>query len=214
MSRVKIVLLSLLAVFAVSAAASATASASATHVYKIEGTELASGSEAIEGDSLTGGLETKIAKLNTVLICQEDIVKGEIKPKGESTAIVEFKNCYLVEKNKEGKKTFLTACSVKEPVEAKANDELTEHSIDVFKGSGEKEKFAEVEIKGEGCALNGKYEVLGSQTCAIPESEFEKAVHSLICTPAGSKLTFGKEAAQLFGEEQVKLKSGKNFSGN
>ncbi len=212
MSRVKIVLLSLLTVFAVSAAASATASAGTTHIYKIEGTPLAT-TEGIEGDSLTGGLETKIAKTNIVLICQEDIVTGKIEKEGKSAAEIKFKNCYLVEKNKEGKKTFLTACSLAEPVKAEATDELTEHSLDTFTGSGAKEKFAELEIKGEGCVLNGKYEVTGSQVCAIPESEFEKAVHVLICTPAGSKLVFAKEPAQLFGEEQVKLTSGKNFSG-
>lgn len=205
-------MLSLLTVFAVSAAASATASASATHVFKVEGSEFTT-EGVVEGDSLTGGLETKIAKLNTVLVCQEDIFEGEIKTKGESTAKIKFKNCYLIE-NKKGKREFLVKCFVTEPVKAEATDELTEHSIDLFKGIGKEEEFAEVEITGTECTLAGKYKVTGSQACTIPESEFEKAVHSLICTPAGSKLAFGKEAAQLFGEEQVKLKSGKNFSGN
>ncbi len=212
MSRVKIVLLSLLAAFAVSAAASATASAGTTHIYKIEGTSLAS-SEGIEGDSLTGGLETKVAKTPIILVCQEDVFKGEISKEGKSSVKIEFKNCYLVEKTKEGKKNFLTACTVHEAVIAEATDELTEHSIDLFKGIGEKEKFSEIKLEGESCAIKGSFEVKGSQACAIPESEFEKVVHVLICTPAGSKLTFGeKEPAQLFGEEQVKLAKSLNFS--
>ncbi len=212
MPKAKAILLSLLAVFAVSVAASTTTAAAAgTHIYKIEGSALTENTK-IEDDSLSGLLEGKLAKLPITIACQEDISSGEIKTLGESTFKVEFKNCYVYERSKAGTKVFLTNCKVKEPISAEGTDLLTEHSIDQFKGSGETEKFASITVEGEKCAIASTAEVNGSQLCAIPESEFEKVVHTLICTPAGSKLVFGGSQAQLFTEEQIKLGSSKNFS--
>jgi hypothetical protein len=218
MSKVKVVLLGLFAVFAVSAV---TASMASAHAFKVEKSEFTTGSEAIEGDSFSGKLETTIAKLSISLQCEEDVSgPSEIKPKGESKGSLEFKNCFVVE-DKEGKRGFVTTCEVKEPVVAEFKDLLTEHSIDEYKGSKEptKEIFTELELKGASCALKGKYPVKGFQVCATPEAEFEKVIHESICTPAGSKLAQEKEGtevapAQLFGIEQLKLHSGKNWSAN
>jgi hypothetical protein len=209
MSRVKVLLVSLLAVFAVSVAVSATASAA--HVYLIEQTELLS-SEAVEDQGQNGKIETKILNVSVFIQCQEELSTGSIKPKGESTFKIEFKNCYAVENNN-GKKVFLVNCIVGEPVAAEGTDQLIEHSVDEFKGELKATKglFAELELTGEKCILKGKYKVTGSQVCAIPEAEFEKVLHHLICTPAGSKLVFGTgektEPAQFFAEDQIRLKS-------
>jgi hypothetical protein len=209
MTRVRVVLLSLLAVFAVSAVASSTASAA--HVYLIEQTELLS-SEAIEDQGQNMKLETKILNVPIFIQCQEELSTGTIKPKGESTFRIEMKNCYLVENNN-GKKVFLPGCPIAEPIIAEGLDLLIEHSVDEFKGELNKEKglFASVELTSEKCALKGKYKITGAQICAIPEAEFEKVLHHLICTPAGSKLVLGggekTEPAQYFSEEQIRLKS-------
>jgi hypothetical protein len=209
MSRFKVLVVSLLAVFAVSAAASATASAA--HVYLIEQTELLS-SEAVEDQGQNSKLETKLLGLPIFLQCQEELSTGVFKPKGESTFRVEFKNCYLVE-NSNGKKIFLVNCTVAEPIIAEGKDQLIEHSVDEFKGEfkGEKGLYTEITIEGAKCVLTSKQKVTGAQVCATPEAEFEKVLHHLICTPAGSKLVFGTgektEPAQFFGEEQIRLKS-------
>jgi hypothetical protein len=214
MSRFKVLVVSLLAVFAVSAAASATASAA--HVYLIEQTELLS-SEAMEDQGQNSKLEVKILGVPTFLQCQEELSKGVFKPKGESTFEIKFKNCYVVE-NSNGKKVFLVNCSVAEPVIAEGTDQLIEHSVDEFKGEreGVKGLFASLELTGEKCALKGKYKVTGMQICATPEAEFEKVLHHLICTPAGSKLVFGTgektEPAQFFSEEQVRVTSLKQWA--
>jgi hypothetical protein len=206
MSRVRVALLSMLAAFAVSAVASA--SASATHAYLIEQTEITS-SEVIEDDSYASQLEGKVAGLPIYIECSEDLSSGVIKPKGESTFEIKFSNCFIVE-NSKGKMVFETACEVKEPIVAAGKDQLIEHSVDEFKGEGTEEKFVEnLEIKGTKCVLNGKYVVKGSQLCATIHAEFEKVIHNLDCTPSGSKLKFAGEAAQFFGEEQVKLASQK-----
>jgi hypothetical protein len=104
-------------------------------------------------------------------------------------------------------------CGVKEPGIAEDKGQLIEHSIGEAKGElgGVKGLYSEIEITGEKCALKGKYKITGSQICAMPEAEFEKVLHHVICTPAGSKLVFGSgektEPVQLFGEGQVRLKS-------
>jgi hypothetical protein len=209
MSRFKVLAVSLLAVFAVSAAATNTASAA--HVYLIEQTELLS-SEAVEDQGQNSKLETKLLGVSIFLQCQEELSTGTIKPKGESTFKIEFKNCYVVE-NGNGKKVFLVNCGVAEPAIAEGKDQLIEHSVDEFKGElkGTKGLFAELELTGEKCILKGKYKVTGNQVCAAPEAEFEKVLHHSICTPAGSKLVFGTgektEPAQFFAEDQVRLKS-------
>jgi hypothetical protein len=209
MSRVKIVLLSLLAVLAVSSVASTTASAA--HVFLIEQTELLS-SEAVESQGQNIKLETNVLGLRLYLQCQEELMIGSIKPKGESTFRIELKNCYSVENN-DGKKNFITNCISGEPVILEGKDLLIEHGVDELKGElkGEKGVFTEAEIKGEKCVFKGKYKATGSQVCAVPEAEFEKILHHLICTPAGSKLVFGSgektEPARLFSEEEFRLKS-------
>jgi hypothetical protein len=217
MSKVKVVLLGLFAVFAVSAATAGTASAA--HVFKVEATELGFGSipatEAIEADSFSGKMETTIAKLPVSVQCEEDVSgPSEIKTGGASKGSLEFKNCFMLE-NKKGKREFLAACTVQEPVIAEFKDQLTEHSLDEYKGAGAAELFVEIKIKGATCAVASSDSVKGSQVCATPEAEFEKVIHESICTPAGSNLhQKGSEenGAQLFGVEQLKLKSGKNWS--
>jgi hypothetical protein len=214
MSRFKVLVVSLLAVFAVSAAASATASAA--HVYLIEQTELLS-SEAVEDQGQNSKLEAKLLGVPIFIQCQEELSTGVFKPAGASTFRIEFKNCYMVE-NSNGKKIFLVNCAVRgsataEAIVAEGTDQLIEHSVDEFKGELNKEKglFAELELTGEKCVLKGKYKVTGNQVCATPEAEFEKVLHHLICTPAGSKLVFGTgektEPAQFFAEDQIRLKS-------
>jgi hypothetical protein len=214
MSKIKVVLLGLFAVFALGATMAATASA-ATHAFKIEGTEIAKGvEETLEDDSFSGKMETTIAGLSISVQCEEDISTGTIGEGGKSKGSIEFKNCFVIETNK-GKRVFLTSCTVTEPVKAKFTDQLIEHSVDEYKGEGGEETFVELEIGV--CAIKGKYKVKGSQLCAVPESEFEKVIHESICTPSGSKLKqriTEENGAQLFGVEQIKLKSAKNWSAN
>lgn len=213
MPKTRSIPLSLLVLFALGAIVSTTASANSTHIFVIEGTALTSGSESVEGSAGLSlqKIETRIAKLLVVKECQEDIGTSEIKPEGQTVGRAEGKNCHLYEDHK-GKKVLLSACQIKEPLEFAFTGEVLEHGVGIVEGASEKERFAEIEIKGEGCALNGKFEITGSQTCTSRESAFEKTIHEASCTPAESKLRFGKEPAQLFGTGLAKLKSGKTWS--
>jgi hypothetical protein len=208
MSKAKVVLLSLLTAFALSAMMSATASANATHVYLVENTELGSGAipatEAVEGDSLLGKTEIDISSNVTVLECSEDLVTGEIKKGGESKFEIKFKNCIvgLIEK---GKLAYQPSCGVTEPVTAKATGNLTSRGVNEFSS------FTSAPVITV-CTLAGTYTVGGTQLCATPESSVSKEIHSLQCTPAGSALTLKSASSQLFGEEQIKLTSGRIWS--
>jgi hypothetical protein len=186
------------------------------HEYLIEQSELIS-SEAVEGEGQNSSLESRILGTAISLTCQEELSTGIDQTKGESTFKVEFKNCYVVERSN-GKRVFLTACTVAEPVTAEGTGKLIEHSVDEFKGEFNKEKgvFSGFEIIGEKCALKGKYKVTGSQVCTMPEAEFEKVTHRTICTPAASRLVFGTgektEQAQLSVDDLVRLKSLKRWA--
>jgi hypothetical protein len=204
MSKTRVVLPSLLAVLAASAISS---SPSLAHEYLVEQKSLET-SEAVEDQGQNSKLETKVSSLPLYIQCQEELSSGELKPKGVSKFRIEFKNCYFTF-NSKGKKEFSTTCGVTEPVVAEGEDRLIEHSVEEFKGS--EGIFTKIQIVGMQCALTGFMNVSGSQICVIPEAEFDKVLHQLSCTPAGSKLAFGNgehtEPAQYFAEEQIRLKS-------
>jgi hypothetical protein len=214
MSKMRLIALSLLAVFAMSA--STAASASAAPVFLVEGTELLS-SEAVEGTiGLTlQKIETKILNVPLLKECEDDIGTGVIKPKGESTGRLEGKGCQIFE-NSNGKKIPLVNCSIREPLIAEFIGQLTEPGVAEIKGS--EGIFTSFELAGEKCVIKGKYKLTGSQVCTSPEAAIEKTIHEGTCTPAGtaSRLVFGTgektEPAQLFGNGISKLKSGKKWS--
>jgi hypothetical protein len=213
MLKLKLTGLSLLAALTITAIASSSALA---HEYLVEGKAIAAG-EKVEavGDTGLQWVETKIGGLPIVQECDEGLGTGNLEEKGKSTSRSESKNCRIFEINK-GKRTYLSACSLKEPVVIEATGELTGVGEDILTGSGKEETFSEFEIKGESCVIKGKYKVKGTQLCTSPLAELEKVLHEGICTAAGSKLKLGTESVRLYGLKagSGKLKSGKPSSSN
>jgi hypothetical protein len=212
MSRIKVALLSLLAAFALSAVASTTALAGTSHVYLIEQTELGAGSnpatEAIEGKSTSSKVEIEAAGNFLVTLCKSDEIKGELKTKGASDFNILFSNCELYDRSfKTGEQEFLTACKVKEPVEASGVGELITHSITEFK-----EFKGALVLEGTLCGFVGKFEITGTQTCSTPEGGFSREIHNLECAPAASSLKLQASPAQFFGTQEIKLKSKKKWA--
>jgi hypothetical protein len=212
MSKVKLVIISVWAVFAVSLIIVGTAAAS--YEFFVNGARVSEDIE-ISGIAKTVTIETAIASLPISVQCVEGIsppsAENVIKEKGKSEGKIESKNCYLFE-NREKKKIFLTACGVREALNINFVGELTNADEDALKGSGTEETFAEIELIGSSCVLKGKYKLKGSETCSIVEAEMDKEIHKSICTPSGSSLKQkgepGNEAAQLFITESSSLKSG------
>ncbi len=202
MSKIKLVLLSALAVFAVAGVASATASA---HEFKIEKKGIVA-DESISGSSKTSVLESKISGKAFKLKCTSDTFTGTIKAGGKDTGTVTFKGC-TVDEPAEG-------CLVEGgEIKAKVNSELIGAAKPVKELFTPEvgETFATFTLTT--CALKGKYEVKGSQECDLPEGETEKVEHSIDCKKAGSKLKLGKEAASYESlEEKVVTKSKLNWS--
>jgi hypothetical protein len=215
MSRVKLVLLGMLAVFAVSAAASASASASQAYwrcanVGATEGrwhdaqcTKKGSPEEfatrEITSEEDTFSSKVSILKSATVTItCKVDEGRGKIETGGKSEGEIKFREC----------STNLEHCAVVEPIVFKFTDQLLLTSgieEDEFKATKANETFVEITLEGTSCALKGTHPVKGSQTCPLPNGEEPLIEHEITCTSAGSKLKFGSEAATFESTEHVTL---------
>jgi hypothetical protein len=211
MSRIKFVMLSLVATFAMSMGASASA---ATHNYKVELTELI-GSEEIEGNSQEGKFETTIAGTAFTIQCQEDYIpinkENTIETGGRSKASkLEFRQCITYQvKNK----IEVLTCTVKEAVVAEAVDELTGQGEDLFKENGAK-PFSKITLEGAKCALGNPitWEIKGTELCTVTGAALEEVTHEFICTPGGSTLKSGAEIAKLWSVGWLKLRSAKKWS--
>jgi hypothetical protein len=217
MSKMKFILLSLLAAFAVSAVGSATASA--THNFKIEGTEIGKAAkEEVTVTSKTAELESVVGALKIKITCQEDYgtpATNAIEGEGKSKFEINFRNgCILWEISKAGSKVLLSACKVKEPIIAKGEDLLVGPAgfpQEEFKEKG-KEAFAIIEITGGTCAIANTLEVKGTAKCSLPEAAVDQVVHEISCQAEGEELKLGAEPAFFYSEEQVSLKSLKLFN--
>jgi hypothetical protein len=201
MSKVKIVMLSLLAVFALSAAASATASAAGTHQWFINGTLLGSGvKEEVQGNTLPYVQETQfemtISGLGLHAYCQTTVIPGgdqnviEGGSVGKAKVRLEFDGCAAFDVTGMGVSERLSGCKAGlEPVLAEAEGELINAGVLDLEG----EPIAKFEIvkanaKESSCAIEGKYEIKGSLVCVIPHYGVPLYVHVLECTPGGSSL--------------------------
>jgi hypothetical protein len=239
MYRTRLVLLGLLAVFVASMVASATASAAGPPRYEIcknvgakkgkfengtctkegppeeyEWTEIAKGEkDAIEGTSTTSKLEGLVAGTTTTIECSEDTFTGSLEEKGKSSGEVKFKNCkFFIVESSSWKKVAPPGCKVKEPIEFKFKDELTEGGPSRFLEDEFKPESGElfVTIEVTECTskmLDGKFEIKGTQLCALPESEAGMTEHEIVCTPSGGRLKLGNEPAGFFSTEKVKQTS-------
>jgi hypothetical protein len=218
MSKMGLILLSLLVAMAVSPLASASAAAS-THAFVVEGTEEGS-SEKLEMETISSyiELEAPIAKVSVYVFCEEGIApfskESIIEGGGKSKSKLELKNCYAGETEEETEKA-LTACKVSEPVDVKMTGELTgeEKGLgeDELKGSGAEELLIEVEIGGSSCSIKGTYKIHGSQLCIFPEPEVEGVIHELLCE-SDMKLESGGEPAGLSLDAELKTKGAKKWS--
>ncbi len=199
-SRVRHLLVAMIAVFAFSAVAAASASA---HAFFVKGVEV----KAEEKFETTGTssspiqspakLQSIVGGVKVVIECESDVFKDTIEKEGKTTATVKWGGCTVWE-IKAGKKTHLTTCKVTEPIEAKnLKDKLITGPGGVVEEEFEPETsggtFTTIEITG--CALEGKYKVTGIQVCSLPNGEIEGYAHEIVCTPTGSKLKFGAESA-------------------
>lgn len=228
--QIRILGLSMLAVFAAGVVMSASASAHAFVVCTEGGTEKYSEhvcgnktetgkwsflpvegttSHTVEGKNGLMKLENTDTSFpnnpRTGLECTKGNLSGAIGAGGQSKQdAFTFEQCsmYRVQSHRRTQ----VACTVQTIKTEKLKSELITGT-----GSGPEVKF-EPELGGDifdisvtGCSLEGIYKLSGTQTCALPESSVGKLEHEIVCSPPGSSLSFQGEPAKLFVDTAVKL---------
>jgi hypothetical protein len=216
MLKPRIILLGVLASFALSAVAAATASA---HEYFAETkaiTTLLDGTST-SGKSILAGeiLGTKIEIISTL-----SSGTFSIGPNGTSTFTTNFTGLSIEEINSKGELIALPKCTV-ENATATGVDQLLETSgkwLDTFSPKSPSTVFAEFKISGSECALakTAKYKAEGSVNAILINPEEEKALGMIEFNPkeAGSQsLTFGGNPATFESTQSLILNDGKKWNG-
>lgn len=225
MSRIRLVVLSLATVLAVSALATASASAEFVGVQcqphvggkwknsqctekgppnEFETEEITNA--AVEGEGATAILKSEIGSTKIYIDCQKTKFTGTLEKGNKSTAEIQYTECALYEEST-GKP--VSACKV-EPITAIVEDKLEGVAGAIEDKFTEKsmKPFAEITITGASCALKvTKLAVTGSQKCKLPGAEANKVEHEINCEESGSSLKFGTKAATYRGKVTVKLTS-------
>lgn len=234
LSRLRVILLSLLAVFAITAVASSSASAHEFLVCQEAGTEkytehlcsaksetgkwsfaaIAAGkSFEVEGTSGVSKLEGTIGGQKVIIECSTDVTKVTLEPAGATKGTITFSGCKIFSVTK-GKKTLLK-CVVNSVAEAAEKIKLTFLDVlvtgkgggpeDEFKPAVAEKPFVEIETSGAECALVAKTAVTGTTICQLPEAEVGLVEHEIACSPSGSSLKLGATAAGFFSAAKVKI---------
>jgi hypothetical protein len=214
MSRIKFVLLGLLAMFAVSGFASASASAEPTKpcgsgnewVFCYH-TGLEIHEELVLGLSGLSILTGKIGTSEVRIDCLDDHVHGVLELLGKNKGEITFLNCKLEKP---------AGCKLSNAEEtkivSKVNSQLIGHPgpaqiLFSEQGAG---PFAVIEIANAGTCppgVPGNYNVTGEQKCELPSWETFALLHEVVCTKALSVLKLGVEKATFSSTAKLWLES-------
>jgi len=205
MSRFRLILLSLFAVFAFSALASASASAACSdggiksvfcfHTNVEIHEELALGTVHL---SLLSGV---LGSTTTKIHCKDGTFHGKILLLGLGTGVISYLGC-TVEKP--------ASCTVAQPIVANVHALLSSGvmpATGTFTGTGANEKYTSITLEGESCVVKGTFEVNGSQLVEFPEGETSKVKHEIVANKTGSHLKFGGNTASYSGTALIHLAS-------
>jgi hypothetical protein len=202
MSRIKLMVLMLFSVVAVSAVASGSASAACSGGTKSvwcdhTGTEITN--ELVLGTSGLSLLVGRAGGGQVKIHCKDDTFHGFLLKLGTGEGTITYLGCTVVEP---------AGCGVTQPILAQVTTSLTEGIMPptgLFKGAGTGEKFTEITITT--CAIAGGYPVTGSQTVELPGGETFLTNHEIVAKKTGSNLKFGTEAATYSGTALIHLNS-------
>ncbi len=227
MSRIKLVLLSVVAVFVVGAIGATSASA---HFFAAcEETTAGAGhwsnsvcssrggsenfttkelaSEELEGESSeTAELTGTIANTKVTIGCAKTALEAKtsiLETGGKSKATILYTKCALYETST-GKQN--TKCEVS-PITAKVNGALEGSPVEIkFEPPVVTEPFTTITIKGTSCLQKiTNAPVEGSQKCELPEAWVFLRLHIIHCVAAGSHLTFDHAPATYRGLISIKI---------
>ena len=204
MSRIRISMVSLLAVMAVGGIASASASAALKNEYFIKKVAVAA-AKAVTGAPGVAVLQGEFATVKTQVECKKGILtEAFIEAAGKSKGKIEFKECTAFELKNGVDTAFPTKCVVGEPITVEYTDQL-------FGGPGNTEEdrfspkvgtlFAEVKIENKApeiCPIKVAIKAEGKYVAALgPKGEIEQTEHELVFQSTGSELTSGVGGPKL-----------------
>jgi hypothetical protein len=233
--QIRILGLSMLAVFAVGVVASASASAHQFFVCRQGGTEKYANNQCankletgqfsflpVEGTEIysvegTGGvskIETTYPlggnPYRTLMECKKTKLTGKIEPEGKSSnTALALEECALYLVYLHGHSKRLEGCEVPNHISKPLKGGLVTGT-----GSGPEDQLEpqsgttifEFEVGRFNCILSGSYNVTGKQTCSLPESSVGKPEHEIACSPpGGSSLQVSGQPANLFLGTTAKL---------
>lgn len=205
MLKIRQVLLSLLAVLAVSVIAAVPAYA---HKFIIEGHEIGAGEKIAESGTQTGWSVTRtyLSSQTVITECGKGSSEGHYEAGGLATGTSKLSECEI----------NVSGCRVREPVETSYKEELIiwHEKLAIKSTPASGGTFGESHISGSGCPISGTYAVRGSQISELPEIEVEKVEHEVITPAAGSALEVGGSPSTFSGRGTVKLVSGKKWKAN
>jgi hypothetical protein len=220
MSRPKLVLFSLLAVFLASAAGATSASA----IYNVEGTELIP-TETIDGAVGVTQINSTIGETKMSLECTTNKMVGtnSIETAGLSSLEISYNQCYVYTINKGNRE--LTGCKVAEPIVSSVRGVLLKGAggavEDQIESPLESETLATINVEtitGKSCFASGKSLTLNGSYIGSTgdEGEIEKTEHDLTFNSTGSAgLTLNGAPASITSTiSRVKTVSGRLWSGS
>lgn len=207
MSKVKMIVTILIAVFAFSALASASASA-ATAGWMVGGTML-SGSTALATTAkvVETGTLTAVSSEDVTIECKSSVLTGEepkieAGTKGSAKSLI-FKECASTNANCTiGSPTIGTA-----PINAEATLEGTLGVKVTFTPKTTK-VFTTIDYIGSSCALAGVKPVKGKASVKAPTGQDENTLQLIEADTGAGELEVGTSEAILKGSAQLKLAAG------
>jgi hypothetical protein len=220
MTRIKLILLSMVAVLGISAVASVASAAAAEPLtrYSVEG--IGEIKEALEVTATVGTAQLSgfLLKAKIMIECTKNKeVGGLIEPEGKSKGEIVYEGCtlYSIHSIKE---SLSANCRVTEPIKFKFLDLLIVGKggliEDEFKpATGE--NFVEITVGNapeKTCLEKGTFPAKGTYTASLgAEGEVLKTLHELVFTSGGSKLTFNGEPASYTNRISLELKDAKSW---
>jgi hypothetical protein len=214
MSRIRFILLGLLAAVAAYAVGPAAASAEQKickeglpHLVFCydNGVEIGTPTQAVTGTSGVSILTGVVLGLNAKIECKKDTFTGKLELLGANSGKILFEECKWIEP--QATKCALAGAHVTANVVSRLVGTMTNPEVLFTAPGGEANTIAEFEVveTAASCTVKGPYQVSGEEVCELPEGGVSKVEHEIKCTKAKALLKLGGNAAGFSSKALIHL---------
>ncbi len=169
----------------------------------------------IDGSGWDGGqMEFMVTGINVDLYCADSSARAGasnvLEEAGKLKSKIEYGGCSVSEVSKAGGSAPVIGCKLEESFASETEGELTGPGEVMLKPVTGENVFVIEKVGTGSCAIEGKYQIIGTQVCTVPASGVGRPLASLACTPGGSGLTLevSKEPIRLYSTELLGVASG------